>query len=54
MSRIGAGNDVIPVRAGNNVYTVLLGVAVIVQAMALLAMFMKYGQAFTGYPFTMP
>ncbi len=54
MSRLGSGADVIPVKAGNNVYTVLLAVAVIVQVLTVVAMFMKFSSAFGGYPFTMP
>lgn len=54
MSRLGSGADVIPVKAGSNVYTVLLAVAVIVQVLTVVAMFMKFGSAFGGYPFTMP
>ena len=54
MSRLGSGADVIPVKAGNNVYTVLLAVAVIVQVLTVLAMCTKFANSFGGYPFTMP
>ena len=50
MSRLGSGADVIPVKAGNNVYTVLLAVAVIVQALTVVAMFMKFFQCLRRLP----
>lgn len=54
MSRMSAGGDVIPVKAGSNIYTVLLAVAVIVQVLVLVAMFIKHSNLFGDYPFTMP
>jgi hypothetical protein len=54
MSRINPALDVIPVKPGNNIYTVLVVVATLVQGLALLAMFLKFNTIFTGYPFTMP
>lgn len=53
MSRAGQSPDVIPVQAGSNVYTALAAVAVIVQILALTAMFLKYNNAFGGYPFVL-
>jgi hypothetical protein len=53
MSRAPVGADVIPVQAGNNIYTVLAGVAVLVQVLALVVLFVKYNATFEGWPFTM-
>ncbi|MDW8263113.1 MAG: hypothetical protein RMJ35_11355 [Phycisphaerales bacterium] len=53
MSRTGMGPEPIPVQPGNNIYTVLAGVAVLVQVLTLLVLFLKYNAVFEGWPFTM-
>lgn len=57
MSRANAGTDVIPVRSGSNIYTVLAAVGVLIQALTLAVLFLKYNAVFGGtesaWPFTM-
>ena len=45
MSRVAAG-DVIVERPQNNMYTVLLGIAILAQAIAFLAIYFKAGEIF--------
>lgn len=52
MSRAASGVDPIPVAPSNNVYTVLVVVATIINALTLAAMFLKYNAVFGDWPFT--
>jgi hypothetical protein len=52
MSRANLGEP-IPVRPTNNIYTVLVIAATIVNALALAVLMLKYNSVFTGWPFTM-
>jgi hypothetical protein len=52
MSRGSLGVDPIPVRPTNNVYTVLVIAASIVNVLALIVLMVKYNAVFGGWPFT--
>lgn len=52
MSRSAAGEP-IAIKAGNNVYTVLVVVATLINAIALAVLFLKYNTVFGEWPFTM-
>ena len=45
MSRVATG-DVVVVKPTNNVYTVLVGVAILVQLIGFLVMFVRAGEIF--------
>jgi hypothetical protein len=47
------GVEPIPVQPGNNIYTVLVIAATIVNALALVVLMLKYNTVFEGWPFTM-
>lgn len=58
MSRANVGMDVIPVRSGSNIYTVLAAVGVLIQVLTLTVLFLKYNAVFgdpstSAWPFTM-
>ena len=50
MSRAGAG-DLVVVKPANNVYTVLVIVATLVQVLALAIVFLRYKAVFGSYIF---
>jgi hypothetical protein len=50
MSRVGAG-DVVVIKPQNNVYTVMVIVATVVQVLTLLVIFLRYKSAFGAYLF---
>jgi hypothetical protein len=55
MSRINsasAASDVIIVKPKDNIYTMLLIVATVVQALAFLIVYLQYGNVFGGNVFT--
>ena len=52
MSNASAGSDVIIVKPKDNIYTVLLIVATIAQALAFLIVYLQYGTVFGGNIFT--
>jgi hypothetical protein len=51
MSRMGAG-DVVVVKPANNVYTVMVIVATLVQLLAFLVIFVRFHSVFGAYIFS--
>lgn len=47
MSRVGAG-ETIAIAPRNDVYTALVVIAVVAEAIAFILLFLKYGDAFGG------
>ena len=49
MSRISGGEQ-IEVKATNNIYTVLVGAAVVVELVALIVLLMQHKELYTKFP----